>query len=58
MLVVAAFVGGIHFERERQRREDLANERLEFEAESARMLAIQAELQRDLTECGARWAES
>jgi hypothetical protein len=30
MLVVAAFFGGIRFERERQRREDRANQRQTF----------------------------
>ena len=57
MLVAAAFFGGIRLERERQRREDLLNERLAFEVERAKMGTAGAELARRLTEANARTAE-
>lgn len=54
MLVAAAFLGGSRFERERQRREDEAKERLALEAERASLIRETMALQARLSQSGAR----
>jgi hypothetical protein len=54
MLVVAAFLGGVRFERERRRRADQASQCEAFEADRNAMLNDMRQLQLTLAESNAR----